>query len=211
MQELLKLGGSIDSPYDPQQDIVVDCDGVLLNWFAGFSEFAAYNGIKRREVPFNTSLTINDHWETNDELLWASRFNESLWFRKLPALRDAAKYVSMMVRDHGVRFHVITSCGNSPIVREARLDNLARVFGENTFHEVHTLQISASKYSKLINFKNSGCLYIDDLESHLDTSMHLGMKPLLMKGFHNIGDNQNMNNHEVVSCWREVYEIYNGA
>ena len=115
--------------------ILVDCDGVLLDWVYAFNQWMTRHGYEQQE---SNSYEIHTHYKDVDKKC-AKRlvrmFNESATIRKLPPLRDAIKYIKKLHEDHGYVFHAITSLSNDQYAQHLRTKNLIEMFGPTVFEK----------------------------------------------------------------------------
>ena len=83
--------------------ILVDCDGVLLDWEYSFDYWMKRHGyVKTGVCEYDMSICYD---MPRDEIKRLIRmFNESAAIRKLPPLRDAMKYVKKLHEEHGYIF-----------------------------------------------------------------------------------------------------------
>ena len=82
-----------------QKKIIVDCDGVLLDWAYAFDVWMAEQGFKRivnTDQYYDQSIRYSI---TSDEAFrQIKRFNESGCVGFIPALRDSVEYVTKLNR-----------------------------------------------------------------------------------------------------------------
>ena len=88
--------------------ILVDCDGVLLDWEYAFDRWMKRHGyeilvddVYKMDVKYGLDIT--------ESKKLCRMFNESATIRRLPPLLDAIKYVKKLHEEHGYVFHAITS------------------------------------------------------------------------------------------------------
>jgi len=149
------------------QQILIDCDDVLLNWVKGFRQFAATR--LQRSITGEPEgwkmgpwLGVNDA-DANGLIL---DFNASVHFGRLEAIEGARKVMGRLtsMRDCSevdYRFHVVTSCSADAITQGRRRHNLEDQFGEGTFDSIHCLNLGQSKASVLRAFA-PGSIWIED-------------------------------------------------
>jgi predicted ATP-dependent endonuclease of OLD family len=89
--------------------ILVDADGVLLNWEYAFCCWMEQHGYEQIENG-NHEYDIAKRFSITKEQAKAKVkiFNESAAIAFLPALRDAMFYVKRLHEEHGYEFHCIT-------------------------------------------------------------------------------------------------------
>ena len=78
-------------------------------------------------------------------------------------------------------------------------------FDTDVFVDVRCLPAGAPKLEAMMDFENSGLIYIDDRISNLEDAIKVGLKPVMMKHAYNI-HYQNNNVHQVAN-WQEIYNL----
>ena len=91
--------------------ILVDCDGVLLDWEYSFDQWMKRHGY---EIAVDGPYQMKEKYgmPEKDIKRLIRMFNESATIRNLPPLRDAIKYVKKLHEEHGYIFHCVTSLSN---------------------------------------------------------------------------------------------------
>lgn len=186
--------------------ILVDCDGVLLDWEFQFDLWMAKHGYQVVE-PGNYKMGIKYGLPGKEIMRLIRMFNESAAIRKLPPLRDAIKYVKKLHTDHGYIFYCISSLSDDEYAQRLRTKNLIETFGPTVFHKYIYLDTGADKDKALKPFAGSECYWIEDKPQNADVGAALGLNAILIKHDHNLdykGPAQMVNN------WKEIYQIIVG-
>ena len=184
--------------------ILVDCDGVLLDWKYGFYKWMLDHGYKIVEQNrYEVSETFGIPKEKGKELV--QNFNESAAIGYLPALRDAVKYVKKINEEGGYVFHCITSLSTDPYAGKLRKKNLEKLFGKNVFEKLVCLECGADKDDALLPYKDSGCIWVEDKPENAMVGDTLGLKSVLIR--HDFNKDFVHNNIEKVSSWKEIYDM----
>jgi len=188
--------------------ILVDCDGVLLDWEYAFDIWMIRHGYTRSEEGFST-YSIQDRYQTKDAKKMIRMFNESAAIGFLPPLRDAIHYVRLLHEKHGYIFHAITSLSNDPNAQQLRTENLKRLFGETVFEKFVYLDTGEDKDDELEEYKDSECYWVEDKVINAEVGAKLGLRSLLMTHEHNV--KYDVEGVEKVNSWKEIYDLVTGA
>lgn len=182
--------------------ILVDCDGVLLDWVYSFTQWMKRHGYN--EVHTNSYEMAERYEMPKAEIRKLIRmFNESAAIRKLPPLRDAIKYVKKLHEEYGYVFHAITSLSNDQYAQHLRTKNLRELFGDTAFEKYVYLDTGADKDEELLPYKDSGCVWIEDKIENAYVGRELGLDSYLMA--HEF--NANVTDIPRVQNWKEIYDM----
>lgn len=184
--------------------ILVDCDGVLLDWVYGFTRWMKQHGhevVNPEEYDIAKMFMI----EKAEAKKLVRVFNESAACGWLPQFRDAVKYVRKLHEEEGYIFHVITSLSLDEYAGKLRKKNLEALFGKTVFEKITCLDCGADKDEALIPYKDSGCLWIEDKPENALTGLNLGLNSVLIKHEHNLSFNHPEIPH--VKKWKEIYDM----
>lgn len=191
--------------------ILVDCDGVLLDWFYSFNQWMKRHGYSQVD---SADYNIESHYgiERAEAKRLIRMFNESASIRKIPPLRDAIKYVRKLHQEHGYVFHAITSLTDDQYAQHLRTKNLIELFGPTVFEKYVYLDTGADKDEALLPYKDSGCYWVEDKIENAETGALLGLTSILMSHHHNAGYRPNALKGDVtrVQDWKEIYSIITG-
>jgi len=185
--------------------ILVDADGVLLNWEYAFAIWMEQHGFKT--VPgsqFDYSMGTRYAIDADQSKRLIKMFNESAAIGFLPALRDAVYYVKRLHEEHGFVFHCITSLSLDPNAGKLREMNLNKLFGSTAFERVVCLDTGADKNAALEPYRDSGLWWVEDKPENADVGHNMGLKSILMEHGHNM---KHECPYSVVKNWREIYEL----
>ena len=191
--------------HNPQKLILVDADGVLLNWEYAFAIWMEQHGHEKQpgsEFVYDIGERYGISRDQGRKLI--KLFNESAAIGFLPPLRDAMYYVKRLHEEHGYVFHCITSLSLDANAGKLREMNLRKLFGDTVFEQIICLDTGADKHDALSEYQDSGCWWIEDKPENADVGLALGLKSVLVEHGHNM-------NHEcpypVVKNWKEIYGI----
>lgn len=186
--------------------ILVDADGVLLNWeyaFAIWMEQHGFNKIPGSEFEYDIGHRYGIGHDQGRKLI--KMFNESAAIGFLPPLRDAMYYVKRLHEEHGFVFHCITSLSLDPNAKKLREMNLNKLFGKTAFEKVVCLDTGADKDLALAPYKDSRCWWIEDKPENAEVGHNLGLRSVLMEHGHNM-----YHYHQdipIVKNWKEAFEL----
>jgi len=174
--------------YDADKLILVDCDGVLLNWEYAFKIFMKKKGytVVNTDMRFEYGVQhqYNISKETKQELVL--EFNDSAAMGFLPPLRDAVQYIQKLHREEGFMFHVITSMSDDRNAQTLRKQNLRKVFGNSMWDGFTFLACGADKDEILKPYTDSGLLWVEDKMENAVAGKRVGLEPILIEHGHNM-------------------------
>lgn len=199
------MSTSIPKP-DPTRTILVDCDGVLVDWETKFHNWMRRHGyLLRDDAEQHYRVSDRFHDITYQESKRLTRFfNESAAIANMPPLRDSVYWVKRLNWKMGFRFHVITSLSHDPDAQYLRRHNLLNLYGD-IFDRVLCLDTGSDKDEILEQYRDTGCWWIEDKPENAMAGLVVGLKPILMKQ----GHNQRFSHAEipVAPDWQTVYSI----
>lgn len=186
--------------------IVVDCDGVLLNWEYAFDCWMNELGLYK--LPDTNHLyNIGDRYGITKERgrSLVSTFNASAAIGFLPALRDAAHYVKLLHEKHGFVFDVVTSLSKSKYAAKLRGRNLAKIFGKTVFRNIKCLPTGANKSGYLKkHYTDSNYFWVEDKLENANDGYAVGMRPILMEHAFNMNEKVS---YPIAKNWESIYDI----
>ena len=184
--------------------ILVDCDGVLIDWLYGFQRWMEQHDYKIVE-PDQYDIGTMYGIEKDYAKTLVCRFNESAAMGWLPPFRDAVKYVRKLHEDHGYIFHCITSLSLDEYAGKLRKKNLEALFGKTVFQKIIFLDCGAEKDEALLPYKDTGCFWVEDKPENAVVGNELGLNSLLIQHTHN--DYFHSENITKFKNWKEIYEV----
>jgi len=188
-----------------EKDILVDYDGVLLDWLYTFDKLMLLQGCKSN-TSVNPTYSSDEYYgiqlsEINQII---QRFNESAWIGEITQFKDSIKYVKML-HEEGFKFHVIFSMSVDGPAGDLRTCGLKATFGD-VFSSFEYIPCFSSKLKALSKFKNTGCFWIeDDVNNAIDGDM-VGLTSLIMSHEYNANYRGALRR---VQNWKEIYQIIN--
>jgi len=183
--------------------IIVDCDGVLLDWAYAFDVWMYEQGYERlnnTDEYYDQSLRYGiDRRIANNQV---KKFNESGCVGFIPAYRDAVEYVNKLYH-RGWRFEVISCLDKDKYAQKLRAKNLRHLFG-NVFDFIDcSLDFTVGKEQYLFDkYDGTGYYWIEDSVNHAISGAKVGLNSIIMDHAYN----QEWEGLRVKS-WKEVYQI----
>lgn len=162
-------------------NVIFDIDGVVLDYVSGFFQWLnAEKNLEASILPVEVNLFgLHNFFECHPDEFKAfyTEFGYSQEFRELECLDGIIPFIKEL--DHaGLRIHAVTACGDE-IISQARRECLSSKGWE---WPVDTVELGASKYEKLAQFRPDRSIFIDDLYDNLNDAHKLGMQTIWYKG-----------------------------
>ena len=179
--------------------ILVDCDGVLLDWMYAFQQWMKRHGYIMKN-PDVYDVGVMYGLERNEKRRLCRMFNESAAIRKIPPLRDAIKYVRKLHEEHGYVFHAITSLSNDEYAQHLRTKNLQEMFGPTVFEKYVYLDTGADKDEELEFYRDTGCLWVEDKVDNAIAGAKVGLESVVMS--HDYNQNSEF---PLMRNWKDIY------
>ena len=187
--------------------ILTDCDGVLLDWEEGFTVWMEHHGHKPVEN-YKLLYKIGERYgiSNNEGHRMVRQFNESAAIGFLPPLRDAQYFIKKLHEQHRYDFIALTSLSLDPYAQKLRERNLNKLMG-GAFKKVICLDTGADKDEVLLDYKDTGCYWVEDKPLNVDTGIKLGLNGVLINHDHN----KHYDGSAIrVWTWEELYKIIIG-
>lgn len=187
--------------------ILVDIDGVVLDWATPFYEYITnVRGYKRLDTPvrYSVSEMFDIPLEQSNNVY--NEFNERYAFN-LPPTHDSLEYMPKISEEFGIKFHAVTKMGRNIYCMRNRIDNLI-MFGDiwsgiDFFHEHECKSDVLGREPYL----NSGCMWVEDLTSNAIVGKRCGLNPILMNNPWN--ENDHLDGITRVYSWADIYKMLN--
>ena len=188
--------------------ILVDADGVLLNWEFAFDMWMNEHGHRKQpgtQFKYDIGKRYGIDRDVGKKLI--KTFNESAAIGFLPPLRDAIHYVRKLHEEHGFVFHCITSLSLDRNAQRLRKMNLEKLFGETVFEQIICLDTGADKDEALAPYRDSESFWIEDKITNAEVGKSLGLRSILVEHGHNMDYTGDI---PLAKNWREIYGIITG-
>lgn len=172
------------------QPVILDCDGVLLDWETGFRNWVLQHRpttVFTSEYPTDWDLS---HWigcSPDESMALIQAFNRSAFFGILSAMPGAARMLCELDR-RGHPLFVLTSCSSDNLTVARRKRNLELIFAAR-FHRVICLDLGVPKLETLRAFRMifGECIWVEDnLKNALD-GFTAGHRSFFLRRPHNEG------------------------
>lgn len=168
--------------------ILVDCDGVLLNWSKGFEQHMVELG-HRREPGTDDQYSLARRFGISEKTIMGivKKFNKSKHVRELEPYKDSVRWVQRL-HDEGFEFHVITSLSDDFNAKARRYENLQEVFGQGVFKlcNLTCLSTGADKQEVLEEaWGDDGYFWIEDHFRNAEAGYEVGLRPILIDTSYN--------------------------
>ena len=183
--------------------VIVDCDGVLLDWAYAFDVWMCEQGYHRLpntdeyyDQSFRYGITKSI---ANNQV---KKFNESGCVGFIPAYKDAVEYVNKLYH-LGWRFEVISCLDKDKYAQKLRAKNLRHLFGDVFDFIDCSLDFTVGKEQYLFDkYDGTGYYWIEDSVNHAISGAKVGLNSIIMDHPYN----QEWEGLRVKS-WKEVYQI----
>jgi len=163
--------------------IVLDCDGVLLDWYLGFSKWMERHGFHEEEDGYY-SISKRFGIEVAKGKQLVTQFNESAAIGFLSPYMDAVRGIHRLYT-MGYKFEVVTSLSNYKYSQLLRESNLNNCFYPVTFDKVYCLDTGEDKLEILSSlYKNSNYFWIEDKLQNAIDGYEVGLRPILLRHSH---------------------------
>lgn len=190
--------------------ILIDCDGVVLDWEFAFHTWMDQKGYTRK-VDGNLVYNIAKQYDlasNNTGHNLVKDFNQSAAIGFLPPMRDAQHYVKLLAEQHGYRFLCVTSLSTDVCAQELRKRNLVKLFGD-IFVDYVFLDTGADKDEVLAELAKeyAGNYWIEDKPENADVGIDVGFNGILMAHGHNL---EYIGDATYVKNWKDIYGLITG-
>ena len=183
--------------------IILDCDGVLLDWAYAFDVWMGEHGYKRIDDTCKYySQAIRFGITDQEAYLQIKRFNESGCVGFIPAFRDSVEYVTKL-SELGWKFEVISCLDKDKYAQRLRSKNLRHIFGDVFDFIDCALDFTVGKEQYLLDrYADKGYYWIEDSVSHAESGLNVGLNSIVMDHPYN----QEWTGLRVKN-WKEIYQI----
>jgi FMN phosphatase YigB (HAD superfamily) len=166
--------------------IVLDCDGVLLNWHKGFISYSLkYHGLRLNALSPMDSYDMHTWFNNMSKETFIRLVSEyNSYPRVLEPCRGAIESIQDLASYEDLEFSVLTSFGSCPHMSNFRQEYLQVVFN-NIFKEVRVLKLRECKRQALIEMNPD--VFVEDCAEYAITGRELGIKTYLVNTTYNQG------------------------
>lgn len=188
--------------------ILVDVDGVLLNWEDAFSNWMETMGHPRPPAGKQRCYSLAKYWNLPDWVMdhLVKEFNCSSYTAFIKPWGESGHYVKRLA-DKGYRFATCTSFGGNTASRALRVFNLEHTFGD-VFDEHNIIELGGNKTEILKKWEGSECWWIEDNINNAMKGLELGLRPILIS--HPYNEDYQGDELLVATGWKDVFTIITG-
>lgn len=189
--------------------ILVDADGVLLNWDDAFDWWMLTKKNLRPITPPSYCVATRFGMTESAAFDFICDFNDGGINEEnmLAPLRDSIRFVRKLHEEEGFIFRVITAFSENPYSQRLRVENLTRYFG-SAIQGVDFVDTCADKRHFLEPYKDSGIPWIEDKLGNCELGLKLGLDPYMMMHGYNFDDSVKTEYADdifFVSNWEDIY------
>ena len=156
--------------------LLVDVDGVLLNWRDGFADWATYHGFIDKDKWSPNEYTFDQALLVDKSIIkpLMNVYNESYHIGRLPPITGAVAAVRKL-SDAGFTIKAITAFSDQFESISLRKTNLINVFG-HVFQEIAAVAIGQGKLDWLSR-QPADSYFVEDMYKHVDEGIRAGLDP----------------------------------
>jgi FMN phosphatase YigB (HAD superfamily) len=183
--------------------IILDCDGVLLDWAYAFDVWMVEHG-------YSKISNTNQYYEQTrrygisqvEAVSQIKKFNESGCVGFIPAFRDSVEYVTKL-SELGWKFEVISCLDKDKYAQKLRQKNLLHLFGDVFDFIDCALDFTVGKEQYLLDrYKGKNYYWIEDSVDHAESGKKVGLNSIVMDHPYNKEwDGPRVKN------WKDIYQI----
>lgn len=183
--------------------IILDCDGVLLDWAYAFDVWMVEHG-------YSKISNTNQYYEQTrrygisqvEAVSQIKKFNESGCVGFIPAFRDSVEYVTKL-SELGWKFEVISCLDKDKYAQKLRQKNLLHLFGDVFDFIDCALDFTVGKEQYLLDrYKGKNYYWIEDSVDHAESGKRVGLNSIVMDHPYNKEwDGPRVKN------WKDIYQI----
>ena len=183
--------------------IILDCDGVLLDWAYAFDVWMVEHG-------YSKISNTNQYYDQTrrygisqvEAVSQIKRFNESGCVGFIPAFRDSVEYVTKL-SELGWKFEVISCLDKDKYAQKLRQKNLLHLFGDVFDFIDCALDFTVGKEQYLLDrYKGKNYYWIEDSVDHAESGKRVGLNSIVMDHPYN----KDWNGPRVKN-WKDIYQI----
>ncbi len=168
--------------------IILDIDGVLLDWFSTFVKWMKDIKGHRIGADASTSYAMTNMFpDLEEDAIYKeiAEFNNSHWFARLPHIPGAKDGVAHLRKAFPERvFAAVTSAGVNPIAVKRRCQNIEAF----ELDEIFIVPLGEPKEPYLRRYHASSVIF-EDNTNHALKAVEIGQRAVLLNKSYNINDN----------------------
>ncbi len=162
--------------------VLLDVDGVLLDWFSRFPYFLKEKGLDTEHA---IRMFANNQFSSLEELTGLStehatelsiEYQQSKYMKYLSPYKDALQAVNLL--KHKYNFVAVTAVLDDPLTHQYRTENLDFWY-PGAFSKVHCVGINQSKFEILSKYDRT--VFVDDSPGHIIEAKNAGHIAIRLK------------------------------
>ena len=162
--------------------ILIDCDGVLLDWETAFISFMEEKGhLTYTKASYTLEEMFGIH--SSRAMSLCREFNNSARIGFLSPQEGAVDNIAELFHK-GYRFHCITSMGTCKYAQRLRIENLESIFGK-VFDKFVFLDCGQDKEAELKKYAYSNLFWIEDKAANANIGALVGLRSILLTHTYN--------------------------
>lgn len=165
-----------------KREVLLDVDGVLLDWFSRFPYFLKEKGLDHEHA---IRMFANNQFSSLEELTGlpteqatelSIEYQRSKYMKYLSPYKDALQVVNLL--KHKYNFIAVTAVLDDPLTLQYRTENL-EFWYPGAFSKVHCVGINQSKFEVLSKYDRT--VFVDDSPGHIIEAKNAGHTPIRLK------------------------------
>jgi FMN phosphatase YigB (HAD superfamily) len=183
--------------------VLLDVDGVLLDWNKKFHQWMEQNGHLAKSI---NSTLIEDMYDLEIKKVRTCirTFNETDNIKRLEPIDGAVEAIALL-KSAGYTLQCITSLSTNSKIINNRNENLSSVFGANTFLDTVFLNTYSPKKEILEQYSNTNAWWIEDNLKNAKDGADVGLKSIFFSSV-DAADSRIFS----TNSWKKIIEIIIG-
>lgn len=188
--------------------ILIDVDGVLVDWITPFREFMKnkqHKELEGAEKHYNIKRRYQLDTKTATDCVIEFNHTQSI-IENLQPQPHAVETIWRLHEKNGFVFHAITCVSDEPSVHRWRRNNIENLFGRNAFEEIICLNFDGDKQAILSEYAKTKCFWLEDNIDNAIKGALCGLRSVLFDQPYNQTPPDPL--FERVSGWDDFYHSH---